>query len=234
MAEEQTETVENRDDSLNEHDPHYEPIISLPEVCIPTMEEEELEMIKLRAKLFRYDKNEVPPEWKERGTGDIKLLRHKAKNSVRVVMRRDKTLKLCANHYVTPWMELKPSHGSDRAWVYSVEGDYADGEMKQELLAVRFANPENAKKWREKFEEAKVIVETECDIYKNGSDKQLNESSETEESESENKEECEEKDEKDSKIEKEENSEKVAKEEKVIKELEKLKVEDKPEVSGNE
>lgn len=51
-----------------------------------------------RAKLFRYDKTESPPEWKERGTGDVKLLKHTKKDSVRVVMRRDKTLKLCANH----------------------------------------------------------------------------------------------------------------------------------------
>lgn len=52
-----------------------------------------------RAKLFRFDSNEIPPEWKERGTGDVKLLRHKEKNSVRVLMRRDKTLKICANHF---------------------------------------------------------------------------------------------------------------------------------------
>lgn len=52
-----------------------------------------------RAKLFRYDTTESPPEWKERGTGDVKLLRHSEKNCVRVVMRRDKTLKICANHY---------------------------------------------------------------------------------------------------------------------------------------
>ena len=48
--------------------------------------------------MFRYDTTESPPEWKERGTGDVKLLRHSEKNYVRVVMRRDKTLKICANH----------------------------------------------------------------------------------------------------------------------------------------
>ena len=55
--------------------------------------------VERRAKLFRYDTTESPPEWKERGTGDVKLLRHSEKNCVRVVMRRDKTLKICANHY---------------------------------------------------------------------------------------------------------------------------------------
>lgn len=44
---------------------------------------------------------------------------------------------------VTPWMELKPNCGSDRAWVYSVPADYADEEIRPELLAIKFANPES-------------------------------------------------------------------------------------------
>ena len=52
-----------------------------------------------RAKLFRYISNPEPPEWKERGTGEVKILQHKHNNTCRVLMRRDKTLKICANHY---------------------------------------------------------------------------------------------------------------------------------------
>ena len=63
-------------------------------------------------------------------------------------MRRDKTLKLCANHAIQPWMQLKPNCGSDRAFVWSVQSDFADEEEKAELLAIRFANPENAKKFK--------------------------------------------------------------------------------------
>lgn len=58
-------------------------------------------------------------------------------------MRRDKTLKLCANHYITPLMELKPSKSCERAWVYSVKADYADETEKSELLAIKFANVES-------------------------------------------------------------------------------------------
>ena len=54
-------------------------------------------LLHSRAKLFRYDTE--GREWKERGTGDVRLLKHKATNKVRLVMRRDKTLKVCANHY---------------------------------------------------------------------------------------------------------------------------------------
>lgn len=49
-----------------------------------------------RAKLFRFDGSSS--EWKERGTGDVRLLKHKESKKVRLVMRRDKTLKVCANH----------------------------------------------------------------------------------------------------------------------------------------
>lgn len=50
-----------------------------------------------RAKLFRYDAE--AKEWKERGTGDVRFLKHKETGKVRLLMRRDKTLKICANHY---------------------------------------------------------------------------------------------------------------------------------------
>lgn len=58
-------------------------------------------------------------------------------------MRRDKTLKVCANHFVWPWMELKPSFGSDKAWLWSALADFADEAPKPQLLAIKFANPES-------------------------------------------------------------------------------------------
>lgn len=153
------------DEEPGEDDLHFEPIVSLPLIEVSNNEEDEVEMIKLRAKLYRYDSSNNPAEWKERGTGEVKLLRHQTKNTVRVVMRRDKTLKICANHFITPWMELKPNCGSDRAWVWSVLADFADEQLKPELLAIRFANAENATLWKETFEKAKKIVGSECEIY---------------------------------------------------------------------
>jgi Ran-binding protein 1 len=54
-----------------------------------------------RAKLFRYiiGQHDTSPEWKERGIGDVKILKNRAKHSYRLVMRREKTLKVCANHF---------------------------------------------------------------------------------------------------------------------------------------
>ncbi|XP_076108616.1 ran-specific GTPase-activating protein-like [Mytilus galloprovincialis] len=148
---------DKHDDSVDESpEIHFEPVIKLPEIEVKSLEEEEEEVLKLRAKLFRFDNSFDPPEWKERGTGDCKLLKHKETGLIRVLMRRDKTLKVCANHFITAQMELKPNCGSDRAWLWSVAADYADEEAKPETLAIRFANAENAQKFNEKFNEAKT------------------------------------------------------------------------------
>lgn len=172
-----TEPAENSDHEADtttesEHDPVFEPIVTLPEVEVKTFEEGEDEMLKLRCKLYRYHMSEeADPEWKERGTGDIKILRTKSKKIVslmgeecefespycRVLMRQDKTLKIRANHYITGIMELRPNCGSDRAWVWSVAADFADEEPKRELFAARFANPQNAQLFKEKFDEAKAV-----------------------------------------------------------------------------
>ena len=91
--------------------------------------------------MFRFDKD--ANEWKERGTGDCRLLQHKESLKVRLVMRRDKTHKVCANHILTSDMNLAPNVGSDRSWVYNVSADFAEGEPRQELIAIRFANSES-------------------------------------------------------------------------------------------
>jgi len=49
-----------------------------------------------KSKLYRFDKD--GNQWKERGAGTVKLLKHKESGKVRLVMRQSKTLKICANH----------------------------------------------------------------------------------------------------------------------------------------
>lgn len=114
----------------------------------------------MRAKLFKFDRESR--EWKERGTGDVRLLKHKENHKTRLVMRRDKTLKVCANHYstltpvrwlfmmqywrfilVVPDMKLSPNVGSDRSWVWNAAADVSEGEPEAQTLAIRFANSES-------------------------------------------------------------------------------------------
>jgi len=134
-------------------DPNTEGGGKLSEIEVKTMEENEDVLFKMRAKLFRFDKTTTPAQWKERGTGDVKFLKHKETNKVRLLMRREKTLKICANHYITAQMKLNENCGSDRSWVWTSLADFAEQEPREEVFAIRFANSENAKKFKEKFEE---------------------------------------------------------------------------------
>ncbi|BCR88677.1 Ran GTPase-binding protein YRB1 [Aspergillus chevalieri] len=133
---------------------HFEPVIRLTEkVETKTNEELEEQTFKMRAKLFRFDANSK--EWKERGTGDVRLLKHSENNKTRLVMRRDKTLKVCANHYIVPDMKLSPNVGSDRSWVWNATADVSEGEPEAATLAIRFANSENANLFKDAFEKAR-------------------------------------------------------------------------------
>ncbi|KAI0320614.1 ran/spi1 binding protein [Amylostereum chailletii] len=141
-----------------EAEPHFEPVIQLTEqVETKTNEENEDAIFKMRAKLFRFDAGSN--EWKERGTGEVRLLQHKETKKVRLVMRRDKTLKVCANHLVSSEMKLQPNIGSDRSWVWKVAADYSESPPTAETLAIRFANSDSesyAGQFKVKFEEAQA------------------------------------------------------------------------------
>lgn len=133
-----------------EADVHFEPVVHLTEkVDTKTNEEAEEQTFKMRAKLFKFDRESR--EWKERGTGDVRLLKHKENGKTRLVMRRDKTLKVCANHYIVPDMKLSPNVGSDRSWVWNAAADVSEGEPEAATLAIRFGNSENANLFKEAF-----------------------------------------------------------------------------------
>ena len=130
----------------------YEPVVRLAEVKTETGEEDEIVLYKVRAKLFRFSKE--LNEWKERGTGDVRILKHKESNKIRLVMRREKTLKICLNHYVNPVVDLAENVGSDRSWVWHGV-DYADGERDEALLAIRFKDSTNACAFKDAYDDAR-------------------------------------------------------------------------------
>ena len=72
-------------------------------VEVKTNEEDEDVQFKIRAKLFRFDKESK--EWKERGTGAIKINVHRPSASARLVMRLDAVLKLILNVKLFPGMQ---------------------------------------------------------------------------------------------------------------------------------
>jgi len=170
-------TVRDGEDTCPESpEIYFEPVVRLEPIEVVTLEEQEEETLRLRAKIFRYDLEVEPPEWKERGTGDVKILRHKINGTYRILMRRDKTLKVCANHAILPHMELKSNCGSERAWVWSTPADLSEDEPRPELLAIRFSSAEHAQTFKEKF-----------DFVKNARENDSGEESEEESSASEGK-----------------------------------------------
>ena len=113
----------------------FEPVVKLQEVKVTTGEEDDEVLYTQRAALYRFDS--TVNEWKERGKGDVKLLKNKTSGKVRALMRQEKTLKLCINHTVLPSLTLTPNAGSDRSWTWRCE-DYALEEAETQTFAIRF------------------------------------------------------------------------------------------------
>lgn len=133
---------------------HFEPLVHLAQVEVKTGEEDEDALYKERAKLYRFDAN--VKEWKERGTGDVKLLQHKENKKVRLLLRQEKTLKICMNHLVHPTLELKPNLGSDRAWTWTTL-DYSSDPPSMQTFAIKFKNAEVANAFKEHYAKAATI-----------------------------------------------------------------------------
>lgn len=133
--------------------PDFKPIIPLPaEIEVKTGEENEQVLFEERAKLFRF----VEKEWKERGIGNIKILKNLDTKKCRIVMRREQIHKLCANHVITPEMDLKKTQ-NEQSLMWGAN-DYSEEEMKLEKFLVRFKHVDHAKKFKEMFELAKKLA----------------------------------------------------------------------------
>lgn len=144
---EEEETVPGEDEDTGAQ---VAPIVRLEEVAVTTGEEDEDAILDLKSKLYRFDKD--GNQWKERGAGTVKLLKHKKSGKVRLVMRQSKTLKICANHLVLPNMSVQEHAGNEKSCVWHAT-DFADGELKDELFCIRFGSIENCKSFMETFQE---------------------------------------------------------------------------------
>lgn len=137
----------------NECNKEYAPVVKLEPVEVDSGETEETEIYTQRCKLYRY--YAPTPEWKERGLGDVRMLKHNESNIIRVLLREEKTMKLRMNHFVHPDVELRANQGSDRSWTWACT-DYASGEAVQETFAIRFKNEEIAKAFKDEHDKARA------------------------------------------------------------------------------
>nr|XP_043622815.1 ran-binding protein 1 homolog b-like [Erigeron canadensis] len=111
------------------------PIVKLKAVAVSTGEEDENAILDLKAKLYRFDKDS--DQWKERGAGSVKLLKHKVTNKVRLLMRQAKTLKICANHWILPTISIQEHVENEKSCIWRAS-DFSDGVLKDELFCMKF------------------------------------------------------------------------------------------------
>ncbi|KDR79807.1 hypothetical protein GALMADRAFT_241895 [Galerina marginata CBS 339.88] len=128
--------------------------------AVPEDGQEEV-LMKKRAKLFEFDA--ANSKWMTKATGDASLLRSydQTKARVRFMMRRDKTMRICANHWITKDMKLQSIANSDRSWVWRVTADLAEQLPEPKHLGIRFASPEIAMQFKQAFEGAQDDLNTD-------------------------------------------------------------------------
>lgn len=134
----------------------FTPVVQLETVEVKSMEEDEDVVYKQRGKLYIFgetllDKGTGNKTWKERGIGEVKLLKHRETNRIRVLMRQEKTLKLIINHFLDPRIVLTPNVGNEKSWVW-VAFDFAEGKLEETTFALRFSTPEIAQEFKTAFQ----------------------------------------------------------------------------------
>lgn len=145
-------------------DPNYNPeeevigtdfkIIDLPEVKIETGEDNEEVVFGAKSKLYRWDKG----EWKERGIGELKIIRNKISGVHRCFQRQEQNMKLrCMFEIVgSPGCHLEKLKTAEKSWFWTCI-DFSDGAPKVEKFCARFKTPEDFEKFAQEFAKAHEI-----------------------------------------------------------------------------
>ena len=135
----------------------FTPLVSLPEIeDLTSGEENEDVLFSETGKLYRFDS--TPKQWKERGKGVIKILKHKLKGKSRILMRREQILKICCNHFITSDMCMSPFGTTQKSMMWYTLSDFSDEVCKPEKLVIRFKSIGMANDFKEAFE--KCVKET--------------------------------------------------------------------------
>lgn len=122
---------------------------------------EEAVIYKQHAQIFRWRDG----EWKERGTGDAMLLRHRETGSVRFFMWQDSTYKTIANCHIIEsslHCHLQIHEGDLKTWEWRCQ-DYSDDRLGDEKFALHFKTEELAVEFRKVFDGAKVDFNSDGD-----------------------------------------------------------------------
>ena len=117
----------------------FKPVIPLPDLIeVKTGEEEEEVLFSNRSKLYKFTND----EWKERGLGEFKVLKHRSTQAIRFLMRREQVYKVCLNHLVDKNLKIGLRHQCDRVFQWTAK-DYSESkEGEPSLFSLKFKNKE--------------------------------------------------------------------------------------------
>ena len=104
-----------------------------------------------KVKLYRFREE----EWKERGVGQLKILKHVANNGTIAVMWEDKIKKVRLNQKLVKEAgcnELKELKTDDKAWIWKAM-DYSEGGQPiLQLLCAKFTTNEDSQRFFDEFQ----------------------------------------------------------------------------------
>lgn len=113
--------------------PKEAPTKEFKEAHVETGEEKEQELFRSRVKLYSLENAEAGLRWKERGVGMLKLNLHKEKESARLLMRTEATLRVILNSPV--YTGLKFDRATERSLRFQgFEEDKKDGKQAVTFL----------------------------------------------------------------------------------------------------
>ncbi|CEF68166.1 Nup358 [Strongyloides ratti] len=153
----QEKTVKSNDDDEEgaeddyQPDIHFEPVVPLPDlVDVKTGEEDEEMLLSYKVRLYIMKSSDGSSEWKERGTGELRLLKSSDTNSYRIVMRRDQTQKLCANMRLYKHMKFTYNKMKERVLLFKATDCSDDlSNTIPETYCIRFSSSDDALKFSE-------------------------------------------------------------------------------------
>lgn len=142
-------------------DPNYNPeeevaegnwkIVDLPVVHLDNGEQNEEEVWKVRAKLYRWREK----QWKERGIGELRFLRNKTSGKMRCALRQEQTMKVRCNFFVygEGLCSLEKLKTAEKSWRWTC-ADLSEDKVTLEQFCARFKTDEDFKRFEEEFTKA--------------------------------------------------------------------------------
>jgi hypothetical protein len=124
-----------------------------PALEAPNADADEDTLFGEKALLYRYCSEKS--EWISRGSGVLKILKHKETGVYRILMRQNQTYVVRVNHQI-PYLGRLIEGPADSRYFFWTAFDFSTPEETRELFAVRFALPAIAAAFKSAFEEGQA------------------------------------------------------------------------------